>query len=156
MTSNPSHAGECSVSATLLPPPPAAGNHPAEDGPAQACRNVHEDHPHTRQNRTSPGRRISRVERSRPVILQGMEPGLAHRGPDRVIFLNGASHSGKSTLAKAMQQALAEPFLHLSSDHLVASGMLPVRRDPDGPFAWRDQMRPRLFARVPRGLPALA
>jgi hypothetical protein len=34
-----------------------------------------------------------------------------------------------------MRQALAEPFLHVSSDHLVASGMLPVRRDPDGPFA---------------------
>ena len=34
------------------------------------------------------GRRISRMERSRPVILQGMEPGLADRGPGRIIFLS--------------------------------------------------------------------
>jgi hypothetical protein len=34
--------------------------------------------------------------------------------------------------------------------------MLPVRRDPDGPFAWRDQMRPQLFAGFHRCLPTLA
>ena len=34
--------------------------------------------------------------------------------------------------------------------------MLPVRRDPDGPFAWRDQMRPQFFAGFHRYLPALA
>jgi len=61
----------------------------------------------------------------RPVILPAMEPCPADRGPGRIILLNGASSSGKSTLAKALQQALPEPFLHVSSDHLVASGMLP-------------------------------
>ena len=85
-----------------------------------------------------------------------MEPRPADRGPGRIIFLNGASSSGKSTLAKALQEALSEPFLHVSSDHLVASGMLPARRDPDGPFAWREQMRPRFFAGFHRCLPALA
>jgi chloramphenicol 3-O phosphotransferase len=85
-----------------------------------------------------------------------MEPRPPDRGPGRVIFLNGASSSGKSTLAKALQQALPEPFLHVSSDHLVASGMLPARRDPDGPFAWWAQMRPRFFAGFHRCLPALA
>jgi chloramphenicol 3-O phosphotransferase len=85
-----------------------------------------------------------------------MEPRPADRGPGRVIFLNGASSSGKSTLARALQEALAEPFLHVSSDHLVASGMLPVRRDPHGPFAWWEQVRPRFFAGFHRCLPALA
>jgi chloramphenicol 3-O phosphotransferase len=85
-----------------------------------------------------------------------MEPRPADRGPGRIIFLNGASSSGKSTLAKAMQRALPEPFLHVSSDHLVASGMLPERRDPQGPFAWWEQMRPRFFAGFHRCLPALA
>jgi chloramphenicol 3-O phosphotransferase len=85
-----------------------------------------------------------------------MEPRPAARGPGRIIFLNGASSSGKSTLAKAIQRELPEPFLHVSSDHLVASGMLPVRRDPDGPFAWQEQMRPRFFAGFHRCLPALA
>ena len=82
-------------------------------------------------------------ERSCPAILPGMEPCPADHGPGRIIFLNGASSSGKSTLAKALQAALAEPFLHVSSDHLVASGMLPARRDPQGPFAWWEQMRGR-------------
>lgn len=72
------------------------------------------------------------------------------------MFLNDASSSGKSTLAKATQQALAEPFVHVSPDHLLASGMLPVRRDPDRPFAWWDQMRPRFFPGFHRCLPALA
>lgn len=89
-------------------------------------------------------------------ILAGMEPHPPERGPGRIIFLNGASSSGKSTLAEAMQQALPEPFLHVSSDHLVASGMLPARRDPDGPFAWWQQMRPRFFDGFHRCLPALA
>ena len=72
------------------------------------------------------------------------------------MFLNGASSSGKSSLAKALQETLSEPFLHVSSDHLVASGMLPSRRDLDGPFAWQAQMRPRFFAGFHRCLPALA
>ena len=55
-----------------------------------------------------------------------------------------------------MQKALDEPFLHVSSDHLVASGMLPARRDREGPFAWGEQMRPRFFAGFHRCLPALA
>jgi chloramphenicol 3-O phosphotransferase len=73
-----------------------------------------------------------------------------------VIFLNGASSSGKSTLAKALQRTLPEPFLHVSSDHLVASGMLPDRREATGPFAWWDQVRPRFFAGFHRCLPAFA
>ena len=48
------------------------------------------------------------------------------------------------------------PFLHVSPDHLVASGMLPARRDPDGPFAWWQQMRPRLSDGFHRCLSALA
>ena len=55
-----------------------------------------------------------------------------------------------------MQETLAEPFLHVSSDHLVASGMLPARRDREGPFAWWQQMRPRFFDGFHRCLPALA
>jgi chloramphenicol 3-O phosphotransferase len=89
-------------------------------------------------------------------MLPGMEPRPADRGPGRIIFLNGASSSGKSTLARALQQTLPEPFLHVSGDHLVASGMLPARRDPAGPFAWWEEMRPRFFAGFHRCLPGLA
>jgi chloramphenicol 3-O phosphotransferase len=85
-----------------------------------------------------------------------MEPAPGDRGPGRIIFLNGASSAGKSALAKAMQELLPEPFLHVSSDHLVASGMLPARRDQHGPFAWQQTVRPRFFAGFHRCLPALA
>ncbi|MCT9934911.1 chloramphenicol phosphotransferase CPT family protein [Planotetraspora sp. A-T 1434] len=69
---------------------------------------------------------------------------------------NGASSSGKSTLAKALQRALEEPFLHVSSDQFVSAGMLPDRREDSGPFSWWNQMRPRFFAGFRRCLPALA
>src|SRR5215469_9840066 len=95
-------------------------------------------------------------DESGPAMVISMEPRPPDRGPGRIIFLNGASSSGKSTLAKALQQALPEPFLHVSSDHLVASDMLSARRDSDGPFAWWTQMRPRFFAGFHRCLPALA
>jgi len=85
-----------------------------------------------------------------------VEPVPTPRGPGRIILLNGASSSGKSTLAKALQQALDEPFLHLSSDQLVAAGMLPARREDRGPFNWWHELRPRFFAGFHRCLPALA
>ncbi len=37
----------------------------------------------------------------------------------KVIFLNGTSSSGKSTIAKALQQFLGEPFLHVSVDDFL-------------------------------------
>lgn len=84
------------------------------------------------------------------------EPQPPPRGPGRIILLNGASSAGKSTLARALRDSLDEPFLHVSSDHLVAAGMLPRRRDSDGPFDWWHQVRPRFFAGFHRCLPALA
>ncbi|GAA4190593.1 hypothetical protein GCM10022252_29110 [Streptosporangium oxazolinicum] len=85
-----------------------------------------------------------------------MEPMPPDRGLGRIIFLNGASSSGKSTLAKLLQHRLDEPFLHVSSDHLVASGMLPEPRDAEGPFAWWTEMRPRFFKGFHQCLPSLA
>ncbi|MGA1600219.1 MAG: phosphotransferase-like protein [bacterium] len=40
--------------------------------------------------------------------------------PGNVILLNGASSSGKSTLAQDLQARLDEPFWHFSIDHLIA------------------------------------
>jgi chloramphenicol 3-O phosphotransferase len=85
-----------------------------------------------------------------------LEPVPTARGPGRVILLNGASSSGKSTLARALQDALDEPFLLVSSDQFVAAGMLPERRDDSGPFSWWQELRPRFFAGFHRCLPALA
>ena len=76
--------------------------------------------------------------------------------PGRIIMLNGASSSGKTTLARSLRGLLDEPFLHLSSDQFVTAGMLPDRRDAAGPFAWWESMRPRFFDGFHRCIPALA
>jgi chloramphenicol 3-O phosphotransferase len=76
-------------------------------------------------------------------------------GPSKIILLNGASSAGKSTLAKALQAELAEPFWCVSSDQFVAAGLLPVRREGAGPFSW-PVMRPRFFEAFHRCLAAIA
>jgi len=85
-----------------------------------------------------------------------VEPDPPARGPGRVILLTGASSSGKSTLARMLQDALDEPFLYVSTDQFVAAGMLPRRRDRTGPFNWWNELRPRFFEGFHRCLPALA
>ncbi len=41
-----------------------------------------------------------------------------------IIFLHGASSSGKSTIAKELQSRIEVPFWHISIDHLRDSGVL--------------------------------
>jgi chloramphenicol 3-O phosphotransferase len=43
----------------------------------------------------------------------------------RIILLNGTSSSGKSSVARALQEVLSEPYLHLGIDTFIA--MLPSR-----------------------------
>ncbi len=43
----------------------------------------------------------------------------------KVIFINGPSSAGKTTLSKALQEALDEPFLHLGIDSMIA--MMPEK-----------------------------
>ena len=73
----------------------------------------------------------------------------------KIILLNGASSAGKSTLAKAIQQQIDEPFWHVSSDQFVEAKLLPERRGEGGDFAW-STMRPRFFDAFHRCLPAMA
>ncbi len=73
----------------------------------------------------------------------------------KIILLNGASSSGKSTLARGLQAALDEPFWHFSIDHLIAANVLPKARINGGEFPWRE-LRPHFFEGFHRCLPALA
>ena len=73
----------------------------------------------------------------------------------RIIFLNGASSSGKSRLARGLQAALDEPFWNISIDHLNSAGILPNARIKSGEFPW-PALRPRFFDGFHRCLPALA
>ena len=60
----------------------------------------------------------------------------------QMILLNGASSSGKSSLARAVQAVIERPFWHISIDHLRDSGVLPSARIKSGEFAWRAMREP--------------
>lgn len=72
-----------------------------------------------------------------------------------IIFLHGASSSGKSTLARVLQDRIERPFWHISIDHLRDSGVLPLARAKAGDFKWRD-MRAPFFAGYHASLAAYA
>lgn len=73
----------------------------------------------------------------------------------RIIFIHGASSSGKSTLARAVQAEIDEPFWHVSIDHLRDSGMLPRERFRRGDFDWKSH-RQAFFEGFHRSLVAYA
>lgn len=73
----------------------------------------------------------------------------------RIIFLHGASSSGKSTLARALQARIELPFWTISIDHLRDAGVLPSARIASGEFRWRE-MRPAFFSGFHRSLAAYA
>jgi chloramphenicol 3-O phosphotransferase len=56
----------------------------------------------------------------------------------KIIFLNGATSSGKTTIAKLLQSKIEEPFWHISIDHLRESGVLPLERFNSGEFNWHE------------------
>lgn len=71
--------------------------------------------------------------------------------PGRIILLNGASSSGKSSLARALQARIDTPFWHISIDHLRDSGVLPTARIKSGEFHW-PMMREAFFLGFERSL----
>ena len=72
----------------------------------------------------------------------------------KIILINGASSSGKSTLARQLQQTLPIPFWHFSFDHLRDSNALPMARIRSGEIDW-SAMRPAVFDGFHRCLPVL-
>lgn len=73
----------------------------------------------------------------------------------KIILLNGATSSGKSSIALALQSQLNEPFWHFSIDHLRDAGVLPLDRIRSGEFPWSEQ-REAFFDGFHRSLPAFA
>lgn len=74
------------------------------------------------------------------------DPGVA-----RVIFLHGASSSGKSTLARAIRDRSERPFVHLSIDIYCDSGAIEPARYRD----WKTA-RPAVFDGLHRSFAAFA
>ena len=73
----------------------------------------------------------------------------------KVILLNGASSSGKSSIVRAVQARIREPFWHVSFDKLREADVLPLARVRAGDFTWAD-MRETVFGGLHRSLPAYA
>ncbi len=73
----------------------------------------------------------------------------------KIILVNGASSSGKSTLCSALQAKLELPFWHYSIDHILAAKMLPDARIKSTEFLWAN-IRSQFFAGFHQTLPALA
>lgn len=73
----------------------------------------------------------------------------------KLIFLHGASSSGKSTIARRLQATIDQPFWHISIDHLRDSGVLPMERIRNGEFPWKD-LRDAFFSGYHRSLPVYA
>ena len=70
-----------------------------------------------------------------------------------VIFLNGVSSSGKTTIARVLQATLPVPYLHVQLD--TFEQMLPDRYDEGGLFDW-PVLFPRLLSGFHRSIAALA
>ncbi|MGY9050207.1 hypothetical protein P775_25285 [Puniceibacterium antarcticum] len=68
-----------------------------------------------------------------------------------ILFLHGASSSGKSTLTRAIRASAGRPFLHLSLDHFRDSGALDPKAYPDWAAA-----RPAVFDGMHRAMAAFA
>jgi chloramphenicol 3-O phosphotransferase len=70
--------------------------------------------------------------------------------PGRIIFLNGTSSAGKSTLARALRSQLDDAFCHYASDQLADAGFRPLspRQRAEG--------RERFFDGFHRSIPAFA
>lgn len=77
------------------------------------------------------------------------------QAPGKIILLNGASSSGKSTLAAALQARLEDAFWHYSIDHLLGAGILPRARIDSGEFPWAG-LRPAFFEGFHRSIRSLA
>jgi chloramphenicol 3-O phosphotransferase len=65
------------------------------------------------------------------------DPAGDRRQAGQIIFLNGTSSSGTTSLACALQAALDEPYVHTWPDHLLerVPRRLRVSFDPGGPAA---------------------
>ncbi|HLJ55107.1 MAG TPA: hypothetical protein VKT77_08695 [Chthonomonadaceae bacterium] len=73
----------------------------------------------------------------------------------KVIFLNGVTSSGKSSLAGALQRTLGEPYLHADADTVkeMSLGIPPAER---GEAFERAAFMPGLYAAIPGCFAALA
>ena len=72
-----------------------------------------------------------------------------------IIFVNGTSSAGKTTLCRELKNLLEIPFWHFSSDHFIDAEMHPKARFESGEFDW-PQNRPLFFDAFHRAIAAFS
>lgn len=64
----------------------------------------------------------------------------------KIIYLNGPSSSGKTTIAKALQETLPEPYLHIGIDKMIGFMPTKINNWEGGPaplgFSWEAAIDP--------------
>ena len=70
-----------------------------------------------------------------------------------ILFLNGVSSAGKTSIARVLQRTLPQPYLHVQLDSFEA--MLPERYDEGGAFDWQ-ALFPRALSGFHHSIAALA
>jgi chloramphenicol 3-O phosphotransferase len=75
---------------------------------------------------------------------------MSGQSPGRIIFLNGTSSSGKTTLVHALRPKLPASFCYYASDQLADAAFRPI--DPSARATGREMF----FAGFHRSIPALA
>ena len=77
-----------------------------------------------------------------PLVLFAEKPVTKEEKPHyQILYINGPSSSGKSTLIKQLQQTFNDPYLHIGIDQLI--GMMPEKvnnwKGGDAPlgFSWK-------------------
>jgi chloramphenicol 3-O phosphotransferase len=73
----------------------------------------------------------------------------------KVIFLNGMTSSGKSSLAQALQRVLGAPYLHADADAIKEMSLQIPSAEHGEPFT-RSVFMPVLYAAIPSCFAALA
>jgi chloramphenicol 3-O phosphotransferase len=73
----------------------------------------------------------------------------------KVIFLNGTTSSGKSSLAQALQRILAAPYLHANADAIKEMSLQIPPAEQGEPFT-RSGFMPILYAAIPSCFASLA
>ncbi|MFA6119096.1 MAG: hypothetical protein WCT85_04480 [Parachlamydiales bacterium] len=64
----------------------------------------------------------------------------------KIIYLNGPSSSGKTTIVKALQESFSEPYLHLGIDKIIE--FIPAKinnwegASPSLGFSWEHAIDP--------------
>lgn len=82
------------------------------------------------------------------------EPPILPLMPASLILINGASSAGKTTLCRAVRDAMPAPFLHFSLDFFMfGANVLP--RTLEGKIRDWPHLRPHVFQGFNRCLPAL-